>query len=124
MRIQRSIQAPIRTGLSTADLWQSSDLGLIACWERGRELAVEQPELARQAKDGVLMTLPWKGGVDRKLKGNAPKVGTYRYLAMWLGLRNEDLDIDTSKEVIFTCTRFGQDVLFTDDPDKYAADAE
>lgn len=124
MKISRSIREPIRQGLSTAELWLAEDNGIIACWERGREVALEQPDMAQQARDGVLMILPWKGGVERKLQGKAPKVGTYRYVAMWQGLRGENLDVDTGTETVMTCTTFGQEVLYTDDPLKYAPDIE
>lgn len=124
MKIQRSIQEPIREALDTQARWHGEDEGLIACWERGREMARERPGLAEEARDGVMMVLPWKGGVEQKLKAKAPKIGTYRYLAMWQGLRGEDLDIDTAVEVLRTCSKFGQDVLYTHDPEKYAADTE
>lgn len=120
MRIERSMREPIRSGLDTRTRWHGEDDGLIACWERGREMAVERPDTAQQAKDGELMILPWKGGVEKKLKAKAPKIGTYRYLAMWQGLRGDDLDINTSAEVMMTCSKFGQDVLFTHDAEKYA----
>ena len=122
MRVFRSVEEPIRQGLSTLELWQAEDHGLIACWERGREMAIDEPEIAQQAREGVLLILPWKGGVDRKMQGKSPKVGTYRYLATWQGLRGENLDVDTDTEIRITCTAFGQDVLFTDDFNKYAPD--
>lgn len=121
MRVQRDIATPVREGLKTAELWLGDDRGLVACWERGRVLAQEQPGLAEQAVAGELVVLPWKGGVEKKLKGTASKVGTYRYLAMWQGLRGENLDLDTDQEITVVCAKHQQPVLFTDDPNKYAA---
>jgi len=120
MKILRPIEEPIRSGLDTRTRWHGEDGGLIACWERGREMAVESPDIAQQAKNEELMILPWKGGVEKRLKVKAPKIGTYRYLAMWQGLRGDDLNIDTAVEIVLTCSKFQQKVLYTDDAEKYA----
>ena len=48
------------------------------------------------------------------------KYGTLFYLAMWQGLRGEDLDIDLSEEIALNCTATGMTVVFTNDPSKYA----
>lgn len=114
MKLAISIGAPIRQGLSTQEKWLAEDNGLIACWERGRELALERPELAGAAKDGALVLLPWKGGLEQAIKAKR-KYGAMRYLAMWQGLRNEDLNIDTEIEREITCARFGVTVAFTAD---------
>ncbi len=118
MRVQRSISASLREGLSTEQAWHGADGGLIACWERGRRLATEDSGLSKLALEGQLVPLPWKGGVEKKLKQKI-KVGTLRYLAMWQGLRGEDLDIETEAEPAVRCTVHGQTVLFTNDHDKY-----
>src|SRR5690606_29968569 len=94
MKLSISVQESVRKGLSTHELWLQPDGGLIACWERGRELAQEQPELAELAGSDVLVPLPWKGGLEKVVKTKR-KYGTMRYLAMWQGLRGEDLNIDT-----------------------------
>lgn len=94
------------------------DNGLIACWERGREKAIEEPELAAKAIVGQLVILPWKGGVEREIK-KKEKYGTYRYLAMWQGLRGEDLDIDTSVDSPRVCSVTGMKVIYTSDYEKY-----
>lgn len=109
---------PIRQGLSTSERWETDDNGLIACWERGREYAIEHPELAAHAIAGQLVVLPWKGGVERKIK-KKEKYGTYRYLAMWQGLRGEDLNIDTSIESHRICSVTGMKVIYTSDFEKY-----
>lgn len=118
MKIERTVSEPLRHGLSTAQAWQGPDFGLIACWERGREMSKQDVQLAERAAQGELVPLPWKGGVDKKLKVKL-KFGTLRYLAMWQGLRGENLNIETNAEPLLCCTKHGQSVLFTDDCDKY-----
>lgn len=119
MKLQRAITEPIREGVKWDERWNAEDDGLIACWERGRERRLEDPSLARQAKDGKLVVLPWKGGVDKAIK-KKQKFGSLFYLAMWQGLRGEDLNIDTVEEVVLKCTATGMAVVFTSDIAKYA----
>jgi hypothetical protein len=85
MKIQRSIGEPIRPTDSWEARWKGVDEGLIACWERGREKALEDPEFASRAQGGQLAILPWNGGVEKVTKKGA-KYGTFFYLAMWQGL--------------------------------------
>jgi hypothetical protein len=118
MKIHRSIREPLRHGQTWDKTWRGDDDGVIACWERGREKATEDPELALRAKQGQLVVLPWKGGVEKKLK--TQKFGTLKYLAMWQGIRGDDLDIDTERERAITCTTTGMTVTFTGDSRKYA----
>ena len=82
-------------------------MGLIACWECGRTTSIEKPAMAAQALAGELFVLPWKGGVDRD------KVSKKK--AMWQGLRNEDLSIDTKNGAVLTCTATNVTVTFTGD---------
>jgi hypothetical protein len=119
MTIRRSIAEPLRTGLTWDDQWAGPDGGLIVCWERGREKATEDPELAALAKAGQLVPLPWKGGVEAGLQLKH-KFGTFSYLAMWQGLRCEDLSVDPSAEPTHTCAATGVVVTFTADSTKYA----
>ena len=111
--VSRSIEEPIRKGLSLGELWSGSDRGLICCWERGREKRVLDPELASRAEAGELIVLAWSGGVDSKLKKEA-KHGSLNYLATWQGLRNEDLDINRKVDRILVCTKTGQSVTYSD----------
>lgn len=113
MRIQRSITLPIRKNVKWDERWKGEDQGVIACWERGREMRLENAELASEACNGSLVVLPWKGGVEKAIK--KPKVGTLKYLAMWQGLRGEDLNIDLSNEIVVTCAATGMSVTFTGD---------
>lgn len=119
MKIYRSIAEPIRQNAKWDERWNSDDDGLIACWERGREKRLEAPALAAQAVDGQLIVLPWKGGVEKATKKKR-KYGTLFYLAMWQGLRGEDLDIDLSEEIALNCTATRMTVVFTNDVSKYA----
>lgn len=119
MKIHRSITQPIREGCTWDERWNAADNGLIACWERGREKRLEEPSLATRAAAGQLVVLPWKGGVEKAIK-QKQKFGTLFYLAMWQGLRGEDLDIDLGEEIGLTCTTTGMAVVFTSDMAKYA----
>lgn len=119
MKIRRSISTPIRLNLSWEESWRGVDQGLVTCWERGRERSQIDPSLAVGARDGELVVLPWKGGVAKALKKKT-KYGTLSYLAMWQGLRGEDLDIDTEAEPAVTCSRTAMTVVFTNNFAKYA----
>ena len=97
-----------------------SAAALITCWERGRGLATPDTTLAAAARTGQLVPLSWKGGVPPPVRGGkAPrrKYGSFHYLAMWQGLRGEDLDIDTESSLKHVCAQFGTTVIFTDDVD-------
>lgn len=107
-----------RAELSWNERWEGADGGLISAWERGREKATEDRELAQAARQGELVILPWKGGVERATK-QAKKFGSFLYLAMWQGLRGEPLDIELSEEVSITCTRTGMTITYTPDSSKY-----
>jgi len=121
--IHRAKQEPKRTGLTWEGMWRGADNGLIVSWERGRDKALENPELAQKCLKGELPTLAWKGGVDKPIKGK--KYGSLFYLATWQGLRGEDLnldlDLDLDLEVTLTCSRTNVQVVFT--PNLLAAEA-
>lgn len=119
MKTYRSITEPVREDIDWEERWLGIDQGLIACWERGREKSAEAPNLAERARRGQLVVLPWKGGVEKTIK-KTQKFGTLRYLAMWQGLRGEDLNIDDSKEITITCAVTAMPVVFTSDSAKYA----
>ncbi|CBL45227.1 Conserved hypothetical protein [gamma proteobacterium HdN1] len=117
-KVFRSVSEPIRKGLSWAEEWNADDQGLIKCWEVGRTLRQQQPELAACAENGELPILDWKGGVEKAIK-REDKCGAYFYLAQWQGLRGEDLNIDASVEVQLVCSRTGVKVTYTNDLGKY-----
>ncbi|MBI3838463.1 MAG: hypothetical protein HY288_11090 [Planctomycetia bacterium] len=115
--IRRSAKEPIRVGLSHAELWQGPDKALICCWEVGRQLRDKDTELAARAAEGELVSLPWKGGTENfeELQdGKKPsrRYGGLRYLAMWQGLRGDDLDIALKVETILICARTKRSVTF------------
>jgi len=109
MLLIRSIKEPIRKALTWDERWKGADQGLIWCWERGRQIRVEDPDFAARAMDGELVPLAWKGGVEKKIKKE--KEGTPQYLATWQGLRGEDLEIPVEGKRI-QCTKTGQVVFF------------
>ena len=113
MKISRDINTPIRKNINWNEIWEQDDLGLIYCWERGREKAIEDSSLAKSAMDGHLVILPWKGGLKQSLK--IKKYGSMKYLAMWQGLRGESLFLDTEKEITLMCTHFKTEVIYTND---------
>ena len=121
--ISRSIAEPIRAEMTWKQTWAAEDRGLIFCWEKGRNLCIEQPGLAARTKRGELPTLAWKGGIDTQIKAKK-KYGTLQYLAQWQALRGEDLYIDTDKEVSITCTATGITFTFTGDINKYAPEED
>ena len=67
-RIYRSISEEIRVKLSWAEKWKGPDRGLITCWEVGREMSMQKPEIAARARNGELPVVGWKGGVGKELK--------------------------------------------------------
>lgn len=119
MKIHRLITEPIRQISAWEEKWNGVDQGLIACWERGRTKRLEDPTLASQARDGQLVVLPWKGGIAKAVK-KKQKYGSLSYLAMWQGLRGDDLDIDVEKEPALICTVTKMTVVFTNDRAKFA----
>lgn len=117
--IHRSISEPERIGLDWNAAWQGPDRGLITCWETGRKLAIQIPELAERCRAGELPPLNWKGGVARTLK-KKDKTGALHYLAQWQGLRGDDLSVDLDAEVTLTCTKTGMVITYTGDISKLA----
>lgn len=117
-RIYRSYKEPKREDLSWEDRWRGDDKGLIICWEIGREMRKNEPELARLAEKGELPALGWKGGVEKAIQ-KTEKFGTLNYLAQWQGLRGEDLNIDLLEEPEVVCAKTGIKVIFTADINKY-----
>jgi hypothetical protein len=96
------------------DLWEGADDGLIACWERGREMAAEVPALVARMQAGELVVLPWSGGYEHEPGKKVPekKQGSRFYLAMRQGLLGEDLDVDPAVKVRLTCSVSGVVVTF------------
>lgn len=118
MHVFRSISEPIRSGLDWDTLWRSEDQGLIACWERGREHRLVEPALAAKVTAGHLPVLPWKGGFKEPTKLGW-RYGTFNYLAMWQGMRGEDLNLHTDREITMVCAAMGMKTVFTADRLKF-----
>lgn len=116
-RITRLTSDLRREGLTWEERWEGVDRGLIASWERGQDMQRESPELAVRALAGELVVLPWKGGVEKAVKH---KYGSLLYLAMWQGLRGDNLDVDMDRETKVTCTKTKSVVTFTAAQDKVA----
>lgn len=89
------------------------DRGLISAWLAGRDMATRDQQIVEAALRGELPVLPFKGGVERAIKGN--KIGALHYIAMWQGLRGEDLRIALDSRPVMRCARTGVQVYFTDD---------
>ena len=85
-----------------SERWDGPDRGLIWSWERGRQKRREDPDAAERAQGGELVPLPWK-------------VGSFHYLAMWQGMRNESLSIDTDQEISLRCTKRNKTIRFPTD---------
>lgn len=90
------------------------DKGLISAYLAGVAMASSTsppPEVAAALRD-ELPVLPFKGGTDKTKKAKS-KIGALQYLAMWHGLRGDDLALDTDEEPQRTCSKTGITVLFT-----------
>lgn len=112
MTVSASALHPPVLGGTWHEIWEGPDQGLLASWLRGREKALETPDLADRAIAGELVILPWRGGVERAIKSDS-KVGSLHYLAMWQGLRGDDLYVDPAEDVFLICTRTLVRVRFT-----------
>lgn len=96
---------------------EGPDKGLINAWVTGLAKRSDSPDLAQKAEAGELPILPFRGGIEGAIKTKS-KVGHLLYVAMWRGLRGDDLNIDTEAELSMTCTRTGVPVLYTMDFEK------
>ena len=114
MKIYRSIEEEVRDFVDMDHRWRNSDKGLIWCWERGRQMSTENPDLAVRARKGELMVLGWKGGVADGIKIKSKK-GAFNYLAQWQGLRGEDLKIDTDLPTVKVCSSTSIEVTYSKD---------
>lgn len=116
--VKRSFKERVREGITWDERWRGYDNGLITCWEVGRKIREEDPEIVEKVTNNELPLLGWKGGVDRTLK-IGKKYGTLNYLAQWQGIKGEDLNIDPQTEYELVCSRTKVKVIFTNDPKKY-----
>jgi hypothetical protein len=118
IRVAPDLDQSTRAELTWNERWNGPDRGLNASWDAGRHLAKEMPALAKRARDGELVMLPWKGGVQRRTKAGH-KYGTLKYLAMWQGLRGDSLQVALDREVTLKCSRTAMEVTYTPEPKKF-----
>ena len=112
MLVTQAADAPSTLASSWEDRWHGPDCGLIAAWQAGRDLALLRADLVAACVANELPELPWKGN-GRLLKRRVPRYGPFHYVAMWQGLRGDDLHIDTSIDLRRVCARTGQAVIYT-----------
>ena len=96
-RLQRSIDEPVRDGLTWEERWLGPDRGLIWNWELGRQIRDTEPELAARAAAG---------------EKHGKKYGSFAYLAQWQGIRGEHLDIHLEVETVIVCSATRRAVAF------------
>jgi hypothetical protein len=123
MLIQASVNNPPAFEHDYDRRLKGPDHGLINAWIAGIRYAKEHPDLAARAQAGELPVLPYRGGVERSIK-TRNKIGALQYVAMWQGLRHQDLHLDTESEPVMTCQRTGVPVTFTLDIKKLFAQTE
>lgn len=111
LKIERIFTSASPQAESWEERWEGPDKGLVCSWLRGIQKAKESPELAEQALRGELPSLPWVGG-GKAIKAGK-RVGALHYLAMWQGLRGDDLSIYPQADATHTCTSTGMVVTFT-----------
>lgn len=113
MLIQASAVNPPRQSESWEERQEGEDKGLISAWFAGRSMREREPDVVRAAIRGELPVLPFKGGVEKAIKGR--KIGSLHYIAMWQGLRGDDLNVVLASRPVMRCIRTGVLVNFTDD---------
>ena len=103
-------------GLSWEDRWSTFPASMLSSWRQGLINRFSMPELATACINDELPELPFKGGANKDSASN--KLGYACYLAMWQGLRGEDLLWDPSHPCKLVCSRYGVTVEFTSDIDR------
>lgn len=122
MIVTHSAQDPPSISSDYAVRMEGPDQGIINAWVTGLAKRTNAPDVAAKTAAGELPILPFRGGVEAAIKAKS-KVGHLLYVAMWQGLRGEDLDIDADSEISMTCTRTGVRVLYTMDYEKLRTSA-
>lgn len=114
MKIYCSIENAPSLDTPFEQRWEGPDEGLITAWASGLAMINTHPKVATAALRGELPVLAFKGGLEKSIEAKA-KLGALHYLAMWQGLRNEPLDIDTDASNQRVCTKTNVLVEFTMD---------
>lgn len=112
MLVTASANTPPAISESMSERLEGPDRGLINAWLVGLEKRKTDPAIAMKAIAGELPPLPFKGGVEKKIKSQT-KVGSLWYVASWRGLRGEDLCIDTDTDIRLVCSKTGVPVTYT-----------
>ncbi len=99
------------------------DMGIVNAWLAGLEKRNEWHLAVQSALRNELPVLPFKGGVVKAINSKT-KIGALHYLAMWQGLRSEDLRIDMQAEPVMVCSAYGVRVTFTGDIKKLLPETE
>lgn len=113
MLITSSIKNLPKLGASWAERQEGKDMGLISAWLSGVEKQKSWLGISSAAKRGELPVLPFKGGVEKPVK--VVKTGSLHYIAMWQGLRGDDLNVSIGSKPSMTCSKTGVKVIYTDD---------
>lgn len=113
MRHTSSVNDQPTPGHTFEDRWEGPDRGLRTSWLRGIEKAIADTELRDAALRGELPVLAWQGG-GKAIKAGR-RMGSLHYLAMWQGLRGEDLCVDDVMGAEMTCSLTKMVVTFTGD---------
>lgn len=112
MRLQHQFANPPEEEADFDRRINGPDGGLINAWLAGIAMRRLDRTKAQAAEAGELVPLPYRGGVEKKLKVKT-KPGSLLYLAMWRGLRGEGLDLETTQQYTLSCARHGVLVRFT-----------
>lgn len=123
MLIVASASNPPVLGDSWEERQEGPDGGLISAWLAGRAQREWWPDIVAAVMRNELPVLPFKGGIPEKdddeekkeKKKPGKKLGALHYIAMLQGLLGEDLNIDTSKDIVRVCSKTGVQVVFTGD---------
>lgn len=114
MLITAQVSNPPTLGPTWEERQEGIDRGLISAWQAGLSQRTAWPEAAEAASRGELPVLPFKGGVEKELK-TKKKFGALHYVAMWQGLRGDDLEVLLGEQVKMKCSKTKVLVTFTDD---------
>lgn len=131
MIVRHSAANPPPEARRYEDRMDGPDKGIINAWlaglaKRREALTAGQSDAlswVRKAEADELPVLPYRGGLDAAIK-RQDKIGSLLYLAMWQGLRGNDLLIDMATEPVLVCSRTGVPVLFTLNIEKLLGTAE
>lgn len=112
MQVIATAAQPPEIATNYQDRNHGPDKGLLNAYVAGMKLAQQNKDVANKALQGELPVLPYKGGFEKAIK-IGKKYGPLLYLAMWHGLRGDDLNINTEQEYTLTCSATGMTGIYT-----------